>query len=105
MPKSASDGPSDSPTVVKMTAQTSYHGQDCRGRSFRGASFDGADFTGADVRGADFTRASLVEADFTDARIGVQPLTGVCNNDTRSETSFVDWKFTGADRSAQGVRN
>ena len=99
MPKLASAGTADQPTVVvagvtnsasrrtvlsvaqqgenDMTAENKYHGQDLRGKSFRGAKLDGADFTAADVRGADFSTASLAEADFTNARIGVRPLTAL----------------------------
>jgi len=98
MPNSASDRPSDLPTVAlagvvnspagstavnaaerdekKAEVGTNYRGQNLRGESFAGAALDGADFTDADVRAADFTKASLVDAGFTNARIGVKPLTG-----------------------------
>ena len=59
-----------------MTTDNNYHGRDLRGRSFEGAPLDGADLSGADLRAADFTGASLVDANFTNARIGVKPLTG-----------------------------
>jgi len=53
-----------------------YEGVDLRGRSFCDITLDGADFSMADLRGADLSRASLVDGNFSNARVGVRPLTG-----------------------------